>query len=518
MRSSAALFTATTVVLCGAYFSPLAKDQTVSLVLVDARNNQPIAGVVRIRRTDSGSELVHPPELLARGVGIENDAPINQWCVVPGRVRVRLPAAKLRIDAIAGLETQRATVTVDLARPGNNAIEIPLHRFSALKRQGWYNANTHLHLQKISRAQADRYLREIPAADHLDVLFISYLERAGDDQGYVTNQYPVGRLRELEGRGVMIAGGEEHRHNFDSYNQGYGHVMLLGIQKLVQPVSIGYGISKRHPDAPAIQRGIDTAHDQNGTAIWCHNNWGLEDVPNWVAGKLDAQNIFDGGSHGSYEESFYHYLNAGLQVPFSTGTDWFLYDFARAYARVDGDLTPASWLDSLRSGRTFITNGPLLELKVASAGIGDSVEFDGPGTVPVQARARGRLDFGRLELLRNGQVIEPVRARRVGQHFEAVLETELRVDGPCWVAVRVVGGGKTEYGKQLFAHSSPVYIQVAGRSVQIAQDLRYLVREMQSARSIIATHGHFDNDTQRREVLGIYDRGIEELRARLRSL
>ena len=42
---------------------------------------------------------------------------------------------------------------------------------------------------------------------------------------------------------------------------------------------------------------------------------------------------------GSYEENYYRYLNVGLRLPISTGTDWFLYDFARVYAGVPGKLT-----------------------------------------------------------------------------------------------------------------------------------------------------------------------------------
>ena len=96
--------------------------------------------------------------------------------------------------------------------------------------------------------------------------------------------------------------------------------------------------------------------------IWCHNTFGHEDIPNWVAGLLHAQNIFDGGDHGSYEDTFYRYLNVGMKVPFSTGTDWFIYDFSRVYVPLAGELTTKRWLAELAAGRSYITNGPLLEL------------------------------------------------------------------------------------------------------------------------------------------------------------
>src|SRR5947208_1324858 len=82
-------------------------------------------------------------------------------------------------------------------------------------------------------------VRLIPAADRLGVLFISHLERSGDDQTYITNRYPVGDLPAFTATGVLVNNGEEHRHNFGAYGQGYGHVMFLDLDKLVEPVSLG---------------------------------------------------------------------------------------------------------------------------------------------------------------------------------------------------------------------------------------------------------------------------------------
>jgi hypothetical protein len=50
---------------------------------------------------------------------------------------------------------------------------------------------------------------------------------------------------------------------------------------------------------------------------------------------------------------------------------------SRVYARVsDGPLDPREWLESLKAGRTFATNGPLLGLEIGGAHIGDELKFD----------------------------------------------------------------------------------------------------------------------------------------------
>ena len=110
---------------------------------------------------------------------------------------------------------------------------------------------------------------------------------------------------------------------------------------------------------------------------------------------MDAQNILDGGSgeHGSYKDTFYRYLNLGIKVPFSTGTDWFIYDFSRVYVPIEGELTSEKWLDQLLSGRSYITNGTFLEFRAEGHEGGDTIELSEPRTVAVTGRATGRGDF-----------------------------------------------------------------------------------------------------------------------------
>ena len=47
-----------------------------------------------------------------------------------------------------------------------------------------------------------------------------------------------------------------------------------------------------------LKAGIEKAQSFGSKIIWCHNQWGLEDIPSWVMGRLHANNIFDGGTHG----------------------------------------------------------------------------------------------------------------------------------------------------------------------------------------------------------------------------
>ena len=451
----------------------------VRLSLVDGETGRPVAGVIRCF-VQGREEAVPIHGLLERGQGVGSVAlqqqgkrpprrPIHDWYVLSGPTQVTLPKKPLRLEAFAGLETEMATLEVDLEHRNEASLTLPLNSFSHVNEEKWFGGNTHLHLFRLTQEEADRYLNTIPAADRLDVLFTSYLIRPSEDADYITNRYPIGDLTQFHPTGVLVNQGEEHRHNLTPWSGGYGHVMLLNIKKLIQPVSIGPGITGAGTDGIPLQAGIDEAHRQGGTAIWCHNDLGLERVVNFVLGKVDAQNIFDGLSledYPQFEDTFYHYLNAGLRVPFSTGTDWFLFDLARAYTRVEEPLGIASWLEALKQGRSFITNGPLFHFRVEDRSIGDTVSLKSPGEVGIEGRVSGRVDFGHLELIHNGRVVDRIPSQATGEHFSAELKKMFPVEEPGWLALRVSGQADSEYGLPIFGHTSAIYLEMDGRSVR----------------------------------------------------
>jgi hypothetical protein len=488
---------------------------------VDGRS---VAGLVRIR--DSKGRAVPLPPLMPRGLGLAPDHPSLQWYVLPEPMKLRLPRERLLVEAFHGLETEISRFEVDGRVKDQVTVQLPLVRFLNAAGRGWRGANTHLHLKEINRREADRYLRQVPAADGLDVLFVSYLERAEADKTYISNGYTEEELQSLgRAAGVLFGNGEEHRHNFGGFEEGYGHVMFLNLRKLIRPVSIGRGIMKEGPDWPPLRQGIDEAARQGATVVWCHNTFGLEDLPSWIDGKPHAQNIFDGDpeAHGSYQDTFYRYLNAGLRVPFSTGTDWFIYDFSRAYAAVQKLDTTRDWLHALEAGRTFITNGPFLDLEVQGKLPGDTVSLEAPGFVRLKGSAVGRVDFGRIELIRNGDVLARFESKAKGGHFTASFDQSVRMEGPCWLALRIPPAPakpgpdvpRSELGGPLFAHTSPVYVELGGRKHVDAAVAKGLLDEMAQAREKIVKNGLFTTDHEKEHVLSIYAMAISALEKRL---
>ena len=503
----------------------------ISLTIVDSTTEKPRPGVVRF--VDQNGNPVKPVaattngrEALSRGVGVNDKPEIQTWTLIDGTATLEVPRGNYTVEAFAGLDTEMTRRQVDATKT-TSEIKVPLTAFYDPKKRGLRSANTHLHLMKLDQDQSDRYLIEVPKVDGLDLLFVSHLERAEADRDYITNRYTRSDLDQLQKQsGLLYGNGEEHRHNFRGV-QGYGHVMLLNIPRLVQPASIGPDIMKMGTDGLPLQRGIDQARRDGGTVVWCHNTMGHERIANLVTGRLDALNIFDGSPLGSYKDSFYRNLNAGLKTPFSTGTDWFIYDFSRTYVKVDEPFTVKSWLTALAAGRSYITNGPFLELKIEGQEPGGRVKLERAGAITIEASGIGRVDFQRIELIQNGVVIRRAGAQPSAGHFTAHLRFDLPITEPCWIALRIppppLAGDaglstpvpSNEYGQPLFAHTSAIEIEVAGRMHFDPVVARSLLAELHSAVQIIDQQAIFADASERARVIDVYQDAITEFERRL---
>jgi hypothetical protein len=228
-----------------------------TLELVDAHTGEALSGVVQMVTSDGTP--VRLEGLINRGQGLSDKAPISRWWVLPQRATIDVPAERFKLQALGGLETELAEVEVDLTGKREHGLKVPLVRFYQARPHGYVAGNTHLHLRKLSKQQADRYLQETPLVDGLDIVFVSYLERAKDDLEYTSNNYTPHDLEHLSTDHVHFGHGQEHRHNFGPYGEGYGHILFLDIPVIVRPVSIGPGITAAGSDAPPLRQGIDEA-------------------------------------------------------------------------------------------------------------------------------------------------------------------------------------------------------------------------------------------------------------------
>jgi len=500
---------------------PVDETAEVNFDLVDI-DDRPLAGLVRITNADDGRAIPLPNQIHRA----------QNWYSIPADAKFRLPRRKLKVEAVHGITTGVAKMDLDLTGKMFGTVRLRLPWVYRLDIFSLRAGNTHLHLKDLSFDEMDRYLRLVPKTDGLDIVFISHLERKPDDKNYISNVLTAADLARLSKSGTLFGNGEEHRHNFGPGDEGYGHVMFLNIQQLIQPVSIGPGIMRTGTDAPPLKPGLEEARRQGATVIWCHNRFGLEDVPSWLGDRLHALNIHDGGHHhASYDETYYRYLNIGLKVPFSTGTDWFIDDFSRVYVPQTAKgwpqppMQPAEWLKQLEAGRSTITNSPLLTFIIQDGetyNIGDTLKSRGPRKVRFVAQGFGRHDFRAVEVVHNGKVIRSAPTKIstdvFGSNYQAAINEEIELTESGWLAARIPDKDqpKHELDRPLFAHTSPIYIEIDGKKIFDRPTAEKLMAEMKRALEVIPKRGTFANDAERDRVLEVYREGIRTLEARMK--
>jgi hypothetical protein len=459
-----------------------------------------------------------------------------------GTFALDLPIGPAEVVVERGTEYRPLRRVVRVPREGAVEVDFPLERWIDLPGDGWHAGNTHIHYDEREQ-QPDERLRLDPRVEDLSVAVISVLERR--QLAYASNKYRVGFAGHLSGETLAIDVGEETRHNSQPREIGYGHVMLIGLQHLVEPLSRGILVDDFDPDYPPLIDACDEARRQGGLAIWCHNGNGMEAPVAAALGKLDAFNLFDPYWMDPEWDVWYALLNCGFVLPPSTGSDWFVCSSNRVYVhtgegagggggrdegaiehgrhdghgehgRVGQAFSYAAWLEGLRAGRTFITNGPALFVDVDGHGPGAHLELAGRRDLQVVVRWQSELPVDRVEIVRDGQVVAKeawTEGRREGT-LRATVEAA-GDDGPGWVAARCFGDARTSYGHFLWAHTGPVYLRPgrpggaprlgpAGRASALA-----FVEDLDRAVAWVTTRGKYHHPEQRDRMVDLFRQARE---------
>ena len=465
--------------------------------LRDGATNELIAAKIRVTETNSGEEYF--PEAAIRTMPKRTPPGVKHYFYARGHYEIAVPPGRYQIEVLRGICHEAAVDSTEVGAGITHGVNFKVPVLEDLHAAGWYSGNTHTHYHLEIDEDPDDRLRLVPPAEALDVSVISYLIRT--DSPYITNRYPVGRLPQFSGQGTLMDMGEECRNNGAFGDTGYGHCLFLNIPRAVEPVSTGLlSPDGKRPDFPTLSMLCSEAQKIGGTTVWCHNGHGME-MPVAVAlGYVNAFNFAD-GLDADYER-YYGLLNCGIRLPVSSGTDWWIYDHNRVFVQVEGAFSYDAWIAGLRAGRTFVSNGPLLELRVNGKGPGQTLETDRP--LQITARAVSRLPFERLELVQNGRIVADQPAV---QQREAKLEREILPARGGWIAARVASSTKTHAGFRVFAHTSPVYYRTPGTAFRRAEAAGSYVDEIEESMQYVRKNYRFASEADLALTLGRFEEG-----------
>ena len=285
----------------------------------------------------------------------------RSYAYIDGTCQGWLPRGDVVVDVARGFEYEPLRQTVRI-EPGQRDLTLRIRRVADMAAEGWWSGDSHVHFLSTPGAQLEQRGEDLRVVNVLQtqwgVLFTN------------TEEF-IGQPSVVDGGGYVTYIGQENRQHM------LGHTVLWGLKEPVMPwCSDG-------PDEAELGGALDATlsdwadrtHAQGGTVVAAHfPNPNGEPAVLVATGRADAVEMLTANDDAMLE--YYRYLNSGYRLPLVGGTDKMssavpvgLY---RTYARLDEEFSYEAWCRAVRSGRTFLSGGPLVTLSVDGREPGDT--------------------------------------------------------------------------------------------------------------------------------------------------
>jgi TolB protein len=418
----------------------------------------------------------------------------------PGVIALEAPAGQVAVSAVQGLATPAVTTQVQVAPGQTREVELEMAPVWDARAAGWYSGDHHFHLNfggQFPLVPED--LLPLIRGEDLDVAtpLIGNLANRFEHADYWT-------WRKLDAL-PLVRFGQEVRPSL-------GHTGLIGTETLFWPWTFGSGTQVYPRDDISNADPLAHARREGGIATYMHPVQTVGDpfVSDETLGAIPTQLVADGvqGALDALEvacvwsdeiataEVWHRLLSLGVPVALNAGTD-VMADFyrtpalgtTRIYVRVAGPVNFGSYLAALKAGRSFVTNGPLLDFRVDGAQPGD-VLTRGGRSVPFTLDVHSAVPVDSVAILVNGVVAW--HGKGVTAAGSTRLTGTVRVPAGGWVAAVALGGATTRWpamDSYAYAHTSPVWIARVGSTDAVAARAaaRDLLRALAVAERRIAT-------------------------------
>jgi hypothetical protein len=268
----------------------------------------------------------------------------------------------------------------------------------------------------------------------------------------------------------------------------------------------------------------DEQHNRQGVVVAVHFPYPTAELAADIAlGKIDAVELYPYGEHFNTLRflDWYRYLNCGYRLPAVGGTDkmgaYMPVGANRTYAHLgQEEFSFANWAKAIRGGNTFMTTGPLLVFQADGHVPGEEITFGaGGGSLEVGVHAESFVPFHRLEVVMNGKVVAS-REDRAGTR-EMHLSEKVRVPGSAWLAARCASrlGPTTAWALGIQAHTSPVYVKVAGQELFSAPAAAYMLTLIEGAETWVENLAIRPDPERLARVRKVFRDAREQLHRRL---
>jgi Tol biopolymer transport system component len=427
-----------------------------------------------------------------------------------GKSEISVPAGRVEIEVMKGFEhrVERRQLQVKPEQTFPVIIRLRPLQIPRMGHTRWVSGDVHVHMNYGgSYRNTPKRLIAQAAAENLSIvenLIVNKEQRIPDISYFRTTPDPASTASNL-----LLHGQEFHT----SY---WGHLGLLRLTRnFIIPDYSAYPNTAAASLVPTNADVADMGHGQGALVGYVHPFDAVPDpgkdasltneLPVDVAlKKVDYIEVVGFSDHKATADVWYRLLNLGFRLPAAAGTDA-MANFAslrgpvgmnRLYAEVPvGPLNITSWLNSLKQGATFATNGPLLGFTLDGHRPGDIIKLStGVHDLKFNVWLRSIVHVDHLEVVCNGQVIRTLKLG-TGRDSADIGET-LPVTRSGWCLLRAWNDKAADpvLDAYPYATTSPVYISVAGSAPRAKDDAAYFVAWVE--RLIAAAESHHDWNTR----------------------
>lgn len=417
-----------------------------------------------------------------------------------GTAQLNLPEGKFEIEVMKGFEHRIEQRSLELSAAGpatalNVTVRLQPLAFAALRSgaRQWVSGDAHVHMNYggAYRNTPENLVRQAEAEGLRVVhnLIVNKEQRIPDVEYFRGERIdPASTVR------------TQVLHSQEYHTSAWGHLSFLGLREnLVIPDYADYPLTAAASLFPSNDVVADLARAQGALVGYVHPFDVAPDpvkdarlsyaLPADVAhGKVDYLEVMGFSDHLITSEVWYRLLNLGFRIPAAAGTDA-MSNFAslrgplglvRTYVRVPANrLNMREWLDGLRAGRTFVTNGPLLHFRLGGKEVGDELTLAAGGkAVAFAAALRSIVPLDHAQIVCNGEVVHELELAGDRMSVDAAGEIALGRSG--WCVLRAYAEKATHPILDLypFASTSPVYVTVDGQPARSAEDAAFFVKWM----------------------------------------
>ena len=413
-----------------------------------------------------------------------------------GEAVVDVPVGPLRIEIMRGFERRLETreIITTAGRTAELSIDLDHDTLTVPDAGRWLSGDAHVHMNYGgSYRNSPEHLVLQAQAEHLGLVNALIVNK---EQRFPDIAYNGAHIDQASTADALVVHAQEYHTSY------WGHLGLLGIDSVILPGFVGYPNSAAASLYPMNADVADMAHARGALVGYVHPfdeepqpllkpaEAISNELPVDVAlGKVDYMEIVGFSDHRATAAVWYRLLNLGFRIPAAGGTDA-MANYAslrgpvgmnRVYVRVPAAAAPrddqaqfAQWLDALRQGRSFATNGPLLGFSLGDAQVGDTLDFKATSNrVRYSVRLQSIVPVDHLELVCNGQVMKSFVGRTPAAQGEFQGSVELHASGWCLVRASTDGERLPVLDNYVYATTSPIYVEVAGKRARSSADARY---------------------------------------------